>query len=594
MTSKLSLSSSVSSATLVAINSISAATVAANEEQNHHAAVAMAAVATSHPSRVVSVEQDDTSSALDNTKREDRLFTPKSSTAAMKPDVGILSKEFSTKGREQPVDKRFTIHRKKRAVTDFVDVGILSNVRQGGWQWQHQKKAFDTNLHVEKEVIERSLQSEEELPFMCPHKKFDTSVLDLFNKTDTYFPKCRCPSPTTCGPNLCECLELDANGNILQCMDSLNQLCEGTKYIDGIPGPWSMEECLGNKLRAVYYCSYLPCFVDGGTYWQCRCEFYDRRCTEYRDARSCARSQCCQVQTDDEGREACFNGGYENYYDQVTSFFIPHEEVISRFNECSFNSDSDKSIVQCYCESFTYGRCVNQGVMYPDYCEAMNYCCFEQTEDDARLDCFTTRFKGWYTGSDFYSNSYTIYESCITSGKSSDQCKCDIQGLSNCVYGIDFYKEPSCDLFQCCQSQTLDEGRKDCLVQDEAQLRYEECITYGVDETCICDKSTTLCTAGHSSDRHCELSSCCQNQTDDTGRKECIGNFTTSQPSSAPSETTPAEDSIDETGASPTATSALPGTSSASIPTPIGANPLSKTTARVLAVAAITVWLLLT
>ena len=55
--------------------------------------------------------------------------------------------------------------------------------------------------------------------------------------------------------------------------------------------------------------------------------------------------------------------------------------------------------------------------------------------------------------------------------------------------------------------------------------------------------------SGHSNDRHNELSSCCRAQADDTGRKECIENFTTSQPSSAPSETTPAEDSIDEAGA---------------------------------------------
>jgi hypothetical protein len=93
--------------------------------------------------------------------------------------------------------------------------------------------------------------------------------------------------------------------------------------------------------------------------------------------------------------------------------------MISRFNECSFNSDSDKSIVQCYCESFTYGRCVNQGVMYPDYCEAMNYCCFEQTEDDARLDCFS-HFRNWSTGWEFHNARDIIQESCISGGRSSD------------------------------------------------------------------------------------------------------------------------------------------------------------------------------
>jgi hypothetical protein len=87
----------------------------------------------------------------------------------------------------------------------------------------------------------------------------------------------------------------------------------------------------------------------------------------------------------------------------------------------------------------------------------------------------------------------------------------------------------------------------------------------------------------------------CREQADDAGRKECIDNFTTSQPSSAPSETTPAEDSIDEAEASPTASSALPGTSSASISTPLDAKSLTKTTSKMLAVtAAVIGWLLFT
>ena len=207
-------------------------------------------------------------------------------------------------------------------------------------------------------------------------------------------------------------------------------------------------------------------------------------------------------------------------------------------SSCSFNSDSGKSIVECYCESFGYGMCVNYGVGRTDLCEAM-HCCYEQSEDDARLDCFTTRFKHWSTGSGFHNARDTIQESCVASGRSSDQCKCDIHGLSNCVYGIDYYtREPRCDLFQCCQSQTgdNDEGRKDCLVQDEAQLMYETCINYGnTTESCVCDKSNTLCSSGHTNDRHCKLTSCCQEQADDIGRKECIGNFTTNQPSFAPS-----------------------------------------------------------
>jgi hypothetical protein len=128
-----------------------------------------------------------------------------------------------------------------------------------------------------------------------------------------------------------------------------------------------------------------------------------------------------------------------------------------------------------------------------------------------------------------------------------------IHGLSNCVRGIGDPREPNCYSFQCCQSQTVVDGRKDCLVQDEIQLRYIECVNDGnTTESCVCENSNTLCSSGHSNDLHCELSSCCREQSDDKGRKECIDNFTTSQPSSAPSETTPAEDSIDEAEASPT------------------------------------------
>src|SRR6056300_179478 len=55
----------------------------------------------------------------------------KQSTATGTPDVGILSKNFlKNKGREQPVDKQFAIHRKKRAAAVDVDVGILGNGRR--------------------------------------------------------------------------------------------------------------------------------------------------------------------------------------------------------------------------------------------------------------------------------------------------------------------------------------------------------------------------------------------------------------------------------------------------------------------------------
>jgi hypothetical protein len=538
------------------------------------------AVESSQPDLLV---QDQTAVDLANSVPS---IIKKHSTAVMKPDIGILGKDFlKNKGREQPIDKKFAIHRrKKKAGAVDVDVGILSNGRR--------RQASLANLHAMN--VGRSLQSEE-LPKMCPGKYGGTgNIKNLFNETtDSYFPKCSCPSPTTCGPVLCECLELDADGDILQCMDPFNQLCEGTNFIEGIPGPWSMEECLGHKTRAIEYCSMLNCYVEGGSWWQCRCGYWDARCTEFRDTLSCAMSKCCQAQSDDEGRKAClvYGGLYQNYYDQVPSFSVSYDEMISRFNECSFNSDGDKSIVECYCESFIYRQCVNYGIDLPVHCEAMN-CCFGETEEDARMDCFTNRFRVGLTGWKFHNARDIIHESCVASGKSSDQCKCDIQGLSNCISGVfNVYDsegywqgfEPNCDLFQCCQSQTGDEGRKYCLVQDEVRLRYGECINEWLGSTkdfCYCDRSNMLCTSGHSDARHCELSSCCQKQSDGVGWKECIGNFTTSQPSSAPS-------------ASPTAASALPGTSSASTHTPFCSKSLSKATTKTLA-AAIIGWVLLT
>ena len=126
-------------------------------------------------------------------------------------------------------------------------------------------------------------------------------------------------------------------------------------------------------------------------------------------------------------------------------------------------------------------------------------------QDDARLDCFS-RFRDiLITGSDFYYLRDELQQSCVASGISSDQCKCDIQGLTKCVYGISsFNRELRCDLFQCCQSNTgdNDEGRNDCFLQDEAQQRYDECIKSignfygsihgGSTEYCYCYKNNTL------------------------------------------------------------------------------------------------------
>ena len=582
--------------------SVTATATAADNENLQHAAAAYSIIkeVVAAEDQVDLAEQDKVvASTLEQTKHshsvgelhdrvnlEKLLFTTQDSTATtlMEPDIGILSDDFfKKKDHEKPIDKQFTIHPAniRGPAGNSVDVGILDRRRRlsRGQRWQ--RVSSDAGVHVHAnidKVTGRSLQEgEEKLPPMCPDNCVNPAECDVtayLTSIDTS-PKCSCPSPSTCGPELCECLELDADGDIFQCMDPLKQLCEGTNYIDGIPGPWSMENCLGRKDLALSYCSMLPCLVDGGSIAQCSCDHVDARCKAMKFARDCAHSKCCQAQTDDEGRQACHDGAYKNYYEEIISFTVPAKEMLSRFNECSFNSGDDKSIVQCYCESFSYGHCVNWGVVSTNYCEAMN-CCWEQTDDVARLDCFT-RFRTPDTGREFRGFLEQIEESCVASGKTIDQCKCDFWGLSHCVYGIPFIKygkgyEPRCDLFQCCQSQTDDEGINTCLAEDDTWYFYTSCVSEGYStEYCYCYKSYMVCSPENSDDFHCNLDRCCQEQSDDDGRKECIVNITASQPSSAPSGVSsipPKTDAVSSIPPKTDASSPIPPKTDASSPIP--------------------------
>jgi predicted transcriptional regulator len=74
------------------------------------------------------IKQDQAAADLANSAPSSAI--KKQSIVKETPDVGILSKDFlKNKGQEElSVDKKFTIHRKKRAAS--VDVGILGNGRQ--------------------------------------------------------------------------------------------------------------------------------------------------------------------------------------------------------------------------------------------------------------------------------------------------------------------------------------------------------------------------------------------------------------------------------------------------------------------------------
>src|SRR6056300_714432 len=99
--------------------SVSAKLVAINS-----AVVALRETAAAEDDPVEQIKHIESSS---NVEKEEQFFTKYSDTL-MKPDIGILSKDFlKNKGRERPPVEQFEIHRKKRAAAADVDVGILSN-----------------------------------------------------------------------------------------------------------------------------------------------------------------------------------------------------------------------------------------------------------------------------------------------------------------------------------------------------------------------------------------------------------------------------------------------------------------------------------
>lgn len=367
------------------------------------------------------------------------------------PDIGVLG-EFKS-GEQLSVIKQRNLYA-KHPVTAGPDVGILKKRLSG----KQQRTRIANAVHAKNRVLRRSLENF--FVPMCPGEKGNPGwryFNRLFNDPDL-FPNCSCPSPVTCGPSLCQCLD-DADGNILMCMDSFNALCAGTYYLndDGNASEgswWSMEMCMGDS--ALLYCYMLPCFVNEGSFWPCLCNTFDSFCDESKVSFSCAVSKCCQAQTDDEGRLKCIYEGYKDYYEENTSssVFISIEDMLSSFNDCSFKAGGYKSIAECFCDIISYRECANYGAFFPNFCESWA-CCKDQTDDVGRLNCFS-RYRQELAGWHLVNNYDPIQQSCASNGRSTYQCTCDIQGLTNCVFG-------SCELFQCCQAQMYDEGMKECI-----------------------------------------------------------------------------------------------------------------------------------
>jgi hypothetical protein len=90
----------------------------------------------------------------------------------------------------------------------------------------------------------------------------------------------KCAYPDTCEPNLCACTA--KGGYAYDCAAELNAVCNKVYDTDGTV--WTLDGCTGNlKYYANAYCPFAKCIVEGGSYGECFCQFYQIVCDLYGD-----------------------------------------------------------------------------------------------------------------------------------------------------------------------------------------------------------------------------------------------------------------------------------------------------------------------
>ncbi len=101
------------------------------------------------------------------------------------------------------------------------------------------------------------------------------SIIPRFLQVDEQ-PKCAYPE--TCEPNLCACTA--KGGYAYDCAAELSAVCNKVYDADGTV--WTLDGCTGNvKYYANTYCPFAKCIVDGGSYGECFCQFYQIVCDLY-------------------------------------------------------------------------------------------------------------------------------------------------------------------------------------------------------------------------------------------------------------------------------------------------------------------------
>jgi hypothetical protein len=200
------------------------------------------------------------------------------------------------------------------------------------------------------------------------------------------------------------------------------------------------------------------------------------------------------------------------------------------------------SFAQCTCDLFDHICSSSSDPLYEYATCKVSTCCQGQSDDAGRLSCFGDSYYlgvpypgpyyGNYTfnGSN-YTDLYAQFEECSATN-STPWCSCSILAPAYCSSLGTYF----CDIQTCCQSQTDDAGRVDCV----RNITYDTCISSGnySKYDCLCEQSAVSCTL-EGDQESCSVYQCCFIIVGDydEGRKDCLGlgNSTLSTTSSTPS-----------------------------------------------------------
>ena len=176
---------------------------------------------------------------------------------------------------------------------------------------------------------------------------------------------------------------------------------------------------------------------------------------------------------------------------------------------------------QCSCDMFDHICSTSGDPLYENFTCPISTCCRNQSDDEGMLSCFDGTYLGSpYAGPGYgYGSNYTVnapyeeYTDCKATN-STPWCACNILAPGFCAAFENYF----CDIQTCCQSQTDDAGRVDCV----RNVIYDECISSGSNSTfCLCESSSISCLLEEDQEA-CEVNECCFSVDDYDGMKDCL------------------------------------------------------------------------